>query len=264
MALLNRAGEVFIGRRARSREAKLVAGHEWQMPQGGIDEGEEPYAAALRELHEETNVSSTSLIAEAPDWLTYELPRRGRQSLAGALSRPDAEMVPAPLRGGGARDRHPPPGRRRPQARVRRLALGEARSRARPRRAVQAQRLRTGRRRLRAAGETGVGQAPPPPTALILSRPQSGRVEGRCRNRGIAARWSVLRGRFAAPRTSARCMALAVICSLVSFKSPLAPPRVSRPRAWRRRRRPRGRGRPCRPDRSRESRSKPRRGISRL
>jgi putative (di)nucleoside polyphosphate hydrolase len=75
VALLNRAGAVFIGRRARSREAKLVPGHEWQMPQGGIDEGEEPYAAALRELYEETNVSSASLIAEAPDWLTYELPR---------------------------------------------------------------------------------------------------------------------------------------------------------------------------------------------
>ena len=44
------------------------------MPQGGIDEGEAPYAAALRELYEETNVSSTSLIAEAPDWLTYDLP----------------------------------------------------------------------------------------------------------------------------------------------------------------------------------------------
>ena len=43
---INRAGEVFIGRRASSREATLVAGHEWQMPQGGIDDGEEPYAGA--------------------------------------------------------------------------------------------------------------------------------------------------------------------------------------------------------------------------
>lgn len=74
VALVNRAGEVFLGRRTRSREAKLVAGHEWQMPQGGIDEGEAPYAAALRELYEETNVASTSLIAEAPDWLSYDLP----------------------------------------------------------------------------------------------------------------------------------------------------------------------------------------------
>ena len=74
VALVNRAGEAFIGRRARSREATLVAGHEWQMPQGGIDEGEEPYAGALRELYEETNVRSVSLIAEAPDWLSYDLP----------------------------------------------------------------------------------------------------------------------------------------------------------------------------------------------
>jgi len=44
------------------------------MPQGGIDPGEEPYQAALRELHEETGVSSVSLIAEAPEWLTYEIP----------------------------------------------------------------------------------------------------------------------------------------------------------------------------------------------
>jgi len=71
--LLNRAGAVFIGRRRKSREG-LIAGHEWQMPQGGIDEGEEPYAAARRELFEETNVSSVSLIAEAPQWLSYDLP----------------------------------------------------------------------------------------------------------------------------------------------------------------------------------------------
>ena len=74
VALLNRAGEAFIGRRARSREATLVAGHEWQMPQGGIDDGEAPFEAALRELYEETNVASASLIAEAPQWLSYELP----------------------------------------------------------------------------------------------------------------------------------------------------------------------------------------------
>jgi len=74
VALVNRSGEAFIGRRARSREATLAPGHEWQMPQGGIDEGEEPYAGALRELYEETSVKSVSLIAEAPDWLSYDLP----------------------------------------------------------------------------------------------------------------------------------------------------------------------------------------------
>ncbi|HLH12560.1 MAG TPA: RNA pyrophosphohydrolase [Methylovirgula sp.] len=71
--LVNRAGLVFIGRRKKQRRAAL--GHEWQMPQGGIDPGEDPFAAARRELHEETNVSSISLLAEAPDWYTYEVPK---------------------------------------------------------------------------------------------------------------------------------------------------------------------------------------------
>jgi len=77
VTLVNRDGAVFIGRRKKSREG-LVVGHEWQMPQGGIDEGEEPYDAALRELFEETNVSSASLIAEAPQWLSYDLPDNAR------------------------------------------------------------------------------------------------------------------------------------------------------------------------------------------
>ncbi|MDE2578048.1 MAG: RNA pyrophosphohydrolase [Hyphomicrobiales bacterium] len=73
--LVARDNRVFIGRRLNKRQPEHVApGHEWQMPQGGIDPGEEPYAAALRELAEETNVRSVSLIAEAPDWYTYELP----------------------------------------------------------------------------------------------------------------------------------------------------------------------------------------------
>ena len=78
VALLNRDGAVFIGRRKKSREAGLVVGHEWQMPQGGINDGEAPFEAALRELFEETNVSSTSLIAEAPQWLSYDLPDNAR------------------------------------------------------------------------------------------------------------------------------------------------------------------------------------------
>jgi putative (di)nucleoside polyphosphate hydrolase len=78
VALLNRDGAVFIGRRKKSREAGLVVGHEWQMPQGGIDDGEAPFEAALRELFEETNVSSASLIAEAPQWLSYDLPDNAR------------------------------------------------------------------------------------------------------------------------------------------------------------------------------------------
>ncbi|HEY1943460.1 MAG TPA: RNA pyrophosphohydrolase [Roseiarcus sp.] len=72
--LINREGAAFIGRRKKQREADVLVGHEWQMPQGGIDDGEQPLEAALRELYEETNISSTSFIAEAPVWLSYDLP----------------------------------------------------------------------------------------------------------------------------------------------------------------------------------------------
>ena len=74
--LVNAQGLVFIGRRRNKRQPEHVApGHEWQMPQGGIDPGEQPYAAALRELREETNVRSVEFIAEAPDWYSYDLPQ---------------------------------------------------------------------------------------------------------------------------------------------------------------------------------------------
>ena len=82
VALVNAAGEVFIGRRRSQRGAPL-AGHEWQMPQGGVDDGEEPLAAARRELHEETNVRSATLIAEAPQWLAYDLPADARRRFGG-------------------------------------------------------------------------------------------------------------------------------------------------------------------------------------
>jgi putative (di)nucleoside polyphosphate hydrolase len=73
--LLNRDGLVFLGRRRSEAGPEHVAdGYAWQMPQGGIDSGEEPYTAALRELYEETNVRSVSLLAEARDWLAYDLP----------------------------------------------------------------------------------------------------------------------------------------------------------------------------------------------
>ncbi len=73
--LVSPSGGVFVGRRRDKKKREHVApGFEWQMPQGGVDEGEDPYAAALRELHEETNVRSVSLIAEAPAWFAYDLP----------------------------------------------------------------------------------------------------------------------------------------------------------------------------------------------
>jgi putative (di)nucleoside polyphosphate hydrolase len=75
VALFNREGRVFIGRRPQKAGPEHVQGrYAWQMPQGGIDAGEEPLAAAQRELFEETNVRSAQLLMEAPDWYSYDLP----------------------------------------------------------------------------------------------------------------------------------------------------------------------------------------------
>jgi putative (di)nucleoside polyphosphate hydrolase len=83
--LLNAEGLVFVGRRKSKRGADVhPLPHEWQMPQGGIDEGETPYHAALRELREETSVRSAQLLGEAPNWLSYDLPTEiGKKSWRG-------------------------------------------------------------------------------------------------------------------------------------------------------------------------------------
>ena len=74
MMVLNRAGLVFMGRRSSGPE-HIDATHVWQMPQGGIDRGEDPYNGALRELYEETNISSVEKLGEIAEWLVYDLPR---------------------------------------------------------------------------------------------------------------------------------------------------------------------------------------------
>ncbi|MBV9825944.1 MAG: RNA pyrophosphohydrolase [Alphaproteobacteria bacterium] len=68
--LLNPAGEVFVGRRV-DMPAGLAA---WQMPQGGIDPGETPRDAALRELAEEVGTANAEILGEAAGWLHYDLP----------------------------------------------------------------------------------------------------------------------------------------------------------------------------------------------
>ena len=82
VALVNRAGDAFIGHRKRKRGSEVLDPRSWQMPQGGIDAGEQALEAAKRELWEETNVSSVELVAELPEWLKYDLPEdaRGRWS----------------------------------------------------------------------------------------------------------------------------------------------------------------------------------------
>jgi putative (di)nucleoside polyphosphate hydrolase len=74
LMVLNRNGLAFIGRRLDGPE-HVDATHVWQMPQGGIDPGEEPYPAALRELYEETNIRSVERLGEIAEWLTYDIPR---------------------------------------------------------------------------------------------------------------------------------------------------------------------------------------------
>jgi putative (di)nucleoside polyphosphate hydrolase len=74
MAVFNRVGLVFIGRRTEGPE-HIDAKHAWQMPQGGIDDDEDHYEAALRELYEETNIRSVRKLGEISKWLTYDLPR---------------------------------------------------------------------------------------------------------------------------------------------------------------------------------------------
>ena len=66
--LLNRQGLIFVGKRID----QTVEG--WQMPQGGIDEGEAPRQAVLRELKEEAGTDKADIIAEMDDWITYDLP----------------------------------------------------------------------------------------------------------------------------------------------------------------------------------------------
>lgn len=75
-AVFNDSGLVFIGRRKPEDdpESSEVHGSPWQMPQGGIDKGEKPRDTALRELFEETSIRSVELIAEAPDWIYYDVP----------------------------------------------------------------------------------------------------------------------------------------------------------------------------------------------
>ena len=72
--VLNMEGRVWIGCRNDAPNDPEGPGSWWQMPQGGIDEGENPATAALRELREETGMRSVSMMSMSQDWHTYDLP----------------------------------------------------------------------------------------------------------------------------------------------------------------------------------------------
>ncbi|HEX4801232.1 MAG: RNA pyrophosphohydrolase [Myxococcales bacterium] len=75
--LLNREGKVFVGARIDNTD------EAWQMPQGGMDDGEEPWATALRELEEETGIAPELVerVATCPERLKYDLPEELRDTL---------------------------------------------------------------------------------------------------------------------------------------------------------------------------------------
>jgi len=79
--LINSKGRVFVGQRIDT------TAEAWQMPQGGIDEGESPKEAALRELREEIGTDKATILAESRDWLHYDLPEALQGKLWGGKYR---------------------------------------------------------------------------------------------------------------------------------------------------------------------------------
>lgn len=73
--VLNRQGLVWVGRRTPIGNSEYDGSPQlWQMPQGGIDKGEDPEKAAYRELYEETGIESVTLLARSSNWINYDLP----------------------------------------------------------------------------------------------------------------------------------------------------------------------------------------------
>ena len=119
--LLNDRGLVWIGRRT-DIDNDEGSGLWWQMPQGGIDDNEDPAAAALRELYEETSVESARIIAKRPAG-TATICRRTLSASPGADGGAGNGRS-GMLRASRARTTRSTSRRRRPQGRVRRLAVG--------------------------------------------------------------------------------------------------------------------------------------------
>jgi putative (di)nucleoside polyphosphate hydrolase len=83
LAIFSKKGHVLLGRRAGVRKDETK--YAWQMPQGGVDRGEQPAEAAIRELHEETGLEAkhVQLLEELDDWLFYDFPPALKARLAG-------------------------------------------------------------------------------------------------------------------------------------------------------------------------------------
>ncbi len=110
--VLNRQGLVWVGRRADAPGDAEGRGNWWQMPQGGIDKGEDPAAAALRELKEETGLTNVTMLGETPGWLRYDLPptssaRPGRANTAARSRNGSRCAFWAPIRRSTSRPRTP-------------------------------------------------------------------------------------------------------------------------------------------------------------
>ncbi|HEX3919404.1 MAG TPA: RNA pyrophosphohydrolase [Caulobacteraceae bacterium] len=87
MVLISRAGQVWLGRRAKSPPP-----FNWQFPQGGIDAGESDLDAARRELREETGVRSVRLVGRTDDWISYLFPPEHQGSKIGKGWRGQKQM----------------------------------------------------------------------------------------------------------------------------------------------------------------------------
>ena len=81
LMVINRDKKVFLGYRAWTQNSP----YHWQMPQGGIDDGETPEQAAWRELYEETGMTqeNTQIIAVSDNWYTYDIPNKNRKLIDG-------------------------------------------------------------------------------------------------------------------------------------------------------------------------------------
>jgi putative (di)nucleoside polyphosphate hydrolase len=74
ICLINSEKKIWLGRTLAAGPEMISYGRDWQMPQGGIEESEDIYAAASRELMEETSITSTEQLAMTDDWWAYDFP----------------------------------------------------------------------------------------------------------------------------------------------------------------------------------------------